>query len=135
METFKEHDLQEKVNSFVTPDDVGRIPSKIASFSGFTADQWRNWILIFSLYSLKEILPYQHYRCWHLFVKACYCRRSIEIAELEEGDRLLWNFVSNFKIYMDKPIVTLISTYMLTWLHVYRILGLFTPFGYSHSNV
>ena len=38
--------IQEKVDSFVTP-EIGRIPSKIASgFSGFTAEQWRNWILV-----------------------------------------------------------------------------------------
>ena len=40
--------IQQKVNSFVTPDDVGSIPSKISSFSEFTAEQWRNWTLIFS---------------------------------------------------------------------------------------
>ena len=42
MERFDDKDLnviQQKVNSFVTPDDVGRIPSKISSsFSGFTAE-------------------------------------------------------------------------------------------------
>ena len=37
------------------PRCVGRIPSKIASsFSGFTADQWRNWTTIYSaVYVLK----------------------------------------------------------------------------------
>ena len=35
--------IQERVDSFVTPSDVGRIPSKIASgFSSFTAEQWKN---------------------------------------------------------------------------------------------
>ena len=34
--------IQEIVNSFVTPSDVGRIPFKIASgFASFTADQWK----------------------------------------------------------------------------------------------
>ena len=40
--------IQDKVDAFVTPAEVGRIPSKIASgFSGFTAEQWRNWALIY----------------------------------------------------------------------------------------
>ena len=44
--------IQSKVDSFVTPNDIGRIPNKIASgFSGFTAEQWRNWTIIFSLSS------------------------------------------------------------------------------------
>ncbi len=66
--------IQSKVDSFVTPSDIGRIPQKIGSnFSGFTAEQWRNWTLIYSLFSLKGILPYKHYDCWLLFVKAACC--------------------------------------------------------------
>jgi len=33
------------------PSDIGRIPSKITmgeGFSGFTADQWKNFILIYA---------------------------------------------------------------------------------------
>lgn len=38
--------IQENVDSFVTPNDVGRIPMKIVSgFSQFTAEQWHNCIL------------------------------------------------------------------------------------------
>ena len=64
--------LQARVDLFQTPSDVGRIPSKISGFSSFTAEQWKNWTLLYSLYSLKEILPHQHYACWKLFVKACF---------------------------------------------------------------
>ena len=47
------HSIQAVVDSFITPNDVGRIPSRIASgFSGFTAEQWRNWTLLYSLCSL-----------------------------------------------------------------------------------
>ena len=79
------NNIQQKVNSFITPNDIGRIPSKISSsFSGFTAEQWRNWTLIFSLFTLKGVLPHQHYDCWLLFVKACFaiCRRSITLQEV-----------------------------------------------------
>ena len=79
---WKDHfeSIQKKVDSFVTPSDVGRIPFRIASgFSGFTADQWHNWIQLYSLCSLKEFLPQRDYNCWLLFVKACalMCRRSM----------------------------------------------------------
>ena len=40
--------IQQCVDSFITPNDVGRIPSgsKIMSgFSGFTAEQWKNWTI------------------------------------------------------------------------------------------
>ena len=46
--------IQVHVDRFVTPPDVGRIPNKISSgFSSFTADQWKNWALIYSLVVLK----------------------------------------------------------------------------------
>ena len=41
-------DMQETVDHFITPSDIGRIPAKIATgqgFSNFTAEQWRNWTL------------------------------------------------------------------------------------------
>ena len=63
--------IQTQVDSFVTPADIGRVPSKIAfNFAGFTAEQWQNWTLIYSLCSLKGVFPFQHYDCWLLFVKA-----------------------------------------------------------------
>ena len=92
--------IQQKVNSFVTPHDVGRIPSRIASgFSGFTADQWRNWTILYSLCSLKDYLPPIDYYCWQLFVKACslLCRRSITKKQLDEADTLLLDFCLNFE--------------------------------------
>ncbi len=50
--------IQNKVDSFSTPSEIGRIPLKILSgFSGFTAEQWRNWTFIYSLFALKETIP------------------------------------------------------------------------------
>ena len=103
LKILKESDLdiiQAKVDVFVIPHDVGRIPTKISSsFSGFTAKKWKNWTLIFSLYSLKELLPYQHYQCRHLFVKAChmFCRRSIRLEDDSMGDRFIIDFCNKFE--------------------------------------
>ena len=34
---------------FVTPADIGWIPDKLSSgFSSFSADQWKDWTLIYS---------------------------------------------------------------------------------------
>ena len=54
-------DIQKRVDSFTTPDDLGRIPSKTSSsIYGFTPEQWKNWTIFFSLYALKPILPPRH---------------------------------------------------------------------------
>ena len=42
--------IQEIVDSMMTPQDIGRIPGKIANnFGGFTADQWQSWTVVYSL--------------------------------------------------------------------------------------
>ena len=62
-EHFQE--IQEKVDRTDVPTKVGRIPYKISSnFSSFTADQWKNWICLYSLYCLHSVLPADHYSCW-----------------------------------------------------------------------
>lgn len=88
-------DIQSRVDSCVCPSDIGRVPSKIASsFSGFTAEQWKNWTMFFSLFALKGILPREHYNCWHMFARACYliCRRAVTKVQVKEADKLLKEF-------------------------------------------
>ena len=97
----KEHfsEIQCFVDSFTSPADVGRIPLKIASgFSGFTAEQWKNWVIYYSLPALKQILPFRLYNHWHLFVKACYllCRRTITNEELLEADTLIMEYCQSY---------------------------------------
>lgn len=46
--------IQSRVDSFVCPSEVGRIPSEILSFSGFTSEQWKNWTRYFLLMLSKE---------------------------------------------------------------------------------
>ena len=42
--------IQERVNSFTSPNDMGRMPMKIASgFAGFTAEQWKNWTIFLTV--------------------------------------------------------------------------------------
>ena len=93
-------DIQQKVDSFVFPSDIGRVPVKISSgFPGFTAEQWKNWTIFYSLFALKDTLPPQHYRCWHLFVKVCFllCRRSITREQIKEADQMIFQFLQLFK--------------------------------------
>lgn len=91
--------IESRLNSFVTPNDVGRLPSRskvMSGFSGFTAEEWKNWTIFFSLFSLKGVIPLQHYQCWHLFVNACFllCRRTITTIELDQAHEHLMTFYS-----------------------------------------
>ena len=92
--------IQERVRCIATPKDIGRLPLKISSsFSGFTADQWRKWTIIFSVVSLKGILPQEHLNCWILFVKVfiLLCFRVIYKSSLVSADLYLQQFCKTFQ--------------------------------------
>ena len=54
------------------PADLGRTPKKIRnSYGGFTADQWKSFTILFSVYALHGILPATDLEVWRDFVMAC----------------------------------------------------------------
>ena len=87
--------LQGRIDSFVIPSDIGRIPHKIHSgFSSFTADQWKNWVVYFSVIALRDILPGDILECWRHFVLACrvLSTKCISQDQIKLGDALLIQF-------------------------------------------
>ena len=79
--------FQTCINSFHVPADIGRIPHKISkSFASFTADQWKNWTIYFSMIVLRDIVSSDILECWCHFVLACSypsysCRRMLNPTE------------------------------------------------------
>ena len=77
------------------PAEIGRIPSRIGSnFNSFTADQWKNWCLYFSLPCLKSHLPEEAYKTWNDFVEACrlLCKPVFSVHDLRIANELLVKF-------------------------------------------
>ena len=92
--------LEKQICSFVTPDGIGRLPSNIGSnFGGFTADQWKNWTLIYSPILLRGMIGDEHWRCWMLFVKACsiYISRLLRLTAAEEANERMVAFCKMFQ--------------------------------------
>ena len=57
--------IQDIVDRVRVPAGIGRIPTKICSgFAGFTADQFKSWVLYFSLFALRGILLDSDFECW-----------------------------------------------------------------------
>ena len=78
--------IQTYVDQMVVPADVGRTPFKIVSgSSSFTADQFKNWIILFSMPTLYEILH---------FVLACHilCKHWLSLSDIDLFDVLLIRF-------------------------------------------
>ena len=92
--------LQEKVDSIVPPPKVGRIPRKIESgLASFTADEWKNFILIYSSYALKGIVDTPHYKCWCLLVSVCSLlyRPILSRENVDQAHILLEEFCNLFE--------------------------------------
>ncbi len=100
--------IQSRIDRSNVPSDMGRIPHKIMSgFSSFTADQYKNWVLYFSLLSLKDNLHGDDRECWRHFVLACrlLCRKSISVDNIKLADALLLQFCRRIERLYGKHLV------------------------------
>ena len=91
--------IEERLKLFNVPNDVGRLPSQISSsYGSFTANQWKNWICVYSCIILKDILSSEHFRCWQLFVRSCVilCSYSIDENAISSADLFLQQFCCIF---------------------------------------
>lgn len=87
--------LEEKIEKLEVPVDIGRLPKAISSNHGsYTAEQLKNWTVVYSLYALKNILPEQHLQCWQSFVLACkyLCKPVLWNDDITRAHLLLLKF-------------------------------------------
>src|SRR5437867_5938442 len=87
--------MEMRAKNIKMPADLGRIPYKISTgdrFSGFTADQWKSFILIYAIPLMWDLLVTSNRNILANFVKACFLLtcRIINIDMLSQAhDRLL----------------------------------------------
>lgn len=84
---------------------MGRLPSRIgARHGGFTAKQWKNWILIYSVVALNGLLPSSHMGCWLLYVHACklLCKPILKREDIIAADRFLIQYCHKFETLYGK---------------------------------
>ena len=89
--------------------DAGRLPSNIGSnYGSFTAEEWKNWTMVFSMFCLKELLPDADLQCWQSFVLACrsLCKPFLTKVDITKGDFLLVKFCKNVERLYGKLTVT-----------------------------
>lgn len=84
--------IQSRVDSVRVPADIGRVPHKIMSgFASFTADQFKNWVLYYSVIVLRDLLPPDDLERWRHFVLACrlLCHHQLRLQDIQLADALL----------------------------------------------
>lgn len=117
--------IQEKLDKCIIPNFLGRIPYKIASsFSALTADQWKTWTNIFSLYALHGLIVDGELDCWRLFVRASQllCKPMISIEDATKGHQALLDFCVCFETLYGFDKVTLnmhLHTHLLNCIKDY----------------
>ena len=81
--------IQKEVDAFITPAGFGRLPRKVENgFANFKAQQWKNWILMYSIVCFKPVLSPTEYSMSVVFVQACslLCSRVITHNAIELAD-------------------------------------------------
>jgi hypothetical protein len=67
--------MEKRAKNIKVPSDLGRVPFKISmgeGFSGFTADQWKSFILIYAIPLMWDLLDDQDRKILANFTRACY---------------------------------------------------------------
>jgi hypothetical protein len=87
--------MERRAKNIKVPSDLGRIPYKISTgegFSGFTADQWKSFIMIYATPLMWDLLDASDRAILANFVRVCYLlvSRIIDENRLSEAhSRLL----------------------------------------------
>ena len=100
--------IHKRLQQVNVPMHIGRLPSRIDSGATFTAEQWMNWTIYFSIYCLHGLLSASEIECWRHFVLACkrLCKRSISNDDITVADGLLLQFGKRLKGLYGKHVIT-----------------------------
>ncbi len=101
--------IEERLAMMEVPPEMGRLPKNISSNHGaYTAEQWKNWTLVYSMYALKDILQAEHLKCWQAFVLACsyLCKPVLSQGDIVVADGMLLKFCINFEALYGNNAVT-----------------------------
>ena len=102
-------EIEARIETMEVPSHIGRLPKKISSnFGSYTAEQWKNWTVIYSLFALKGIIDDKHLKCWQSFVLGCRCMCKSVLTETDviRGDGLLLKFCKEFEALYGQQSVT-----------------------------
>ena len=101
--------VQDRIDRFLVPPDIGHIPTKIQSgFSLFTAEQFKNWVIHYSIIALRGLLSSDHLECWRHFVLACriLCLKTLTRDQIRLADAFLLQYCKRVERMYGKNVIT-----------------------------
>lgn len=132
--------VQEKLDKLKVPASVGRMPKKIKNcYGGFTADQWKSFTILFSVYALWNILPNNDLELWRDFVFACLhlCSSVITETKATLAHSYILKFCQRFEELYGKEKVTPnmhLHTHLLDCVLDYGPVYAFWLFSFERYN-
>lgn len=83
--------IDKSMKEMGTTRELGRTVKSMALHKTMKAEEWKNWVLVYSLYCLKDIMPKAHYNLWQIFVRACklLLTNAISRRQAEDAHQLL----------------------------------------------
>ena len=101
--------IQRRIDAVSVPSDIGRIPYKIEhAFYSFTADQYKNWVLHYSIICLHGLLSTEYLECWRHLVLACryLCQHILKPNDVIIADALLLRFCTRTERLFGREFIT-----------------------------
>ena len=100
--------IHKRIEKVVLPSNLGRMPTQIDSRATYTAEQWKNWTIYFSIFCFHDLLSKPQIECWRHFVLACryLCKKTLTETDITIADSLLLRFCSRTEQLFGSNVVT-----------------------------
>ena len=101
--------IEANLDGIEAPSDTGKLPTKLVNaFGFFTADELKNWTVLFSIYALKDVMPEEHLEYWRSFVLASriLCSKVLTDTSVRLADQLILKFCKQFEEIFGQEYVT-----------------------------
>ena len=96
------------------------------NFAKLTADEWKNWTLLFSPIALHNYLPPDDFDCWEQYASACniYCSSILTLSDINRADEMMKSFFVEVESFYG-PSFSSINTHL--HLHLQEIFKDYGP--------
>ena len=101
--------IEANLDGIEAPSDIGKLPTKLVSaFGSFTADELKNWTVLFSIYALTDVMPEEHLEYWRSFVLASriLCSKVLTDTSIRLAHQLILKFCKEFEEIFGQEYVT-----------------------------
>ena len=99
--------IDERLLEFLPPREISRTPQSVTNLSQWKASEYRNFLLYYSMPTLKNILPDIYYKHWSLLVYAItiFNGDKINMQEYEKAKRAINKFVQDIEPLYGKELM------------------------------